>query len=123
MLSGSSITSFTSADESTYRRRRSALSAVFLDGLAGGHRAGYGIASQRLYEVRWRGHLASRDELLESVVRQRSKDGDGDSIMRDLERLALAYAPNGCRECVSKLSNTDATAHVVTCYHQLPRSV
>ena len=100
------------APRKTYKRRRSALSAVFLDGLAGGHRAGYGIAPQRLYEVRWRGHLAPRDELLESVVGQGSEDRDGHSIMGHLERLALAYAPNGCRERVSKLSNTDASAHV-----------
>src|SRR5918992_4010280 len=112
MLSGSSITSFTSAEESTYRRRRSALSSVFLDGLAGAHRAGHRIAPEGLDQLRRRRRLAARNELLGSVRGEGSQDGDWHSIIGYLERLALAHAPNGRRERVSKLSNADASAHV-----------
>src|ERR687896_137150 len=119
MLSGSSITSFTRAEESTYRRRRSALSAVVLDGLAGGYRASHGVALEGLDQLRRRRRLATRKELLGSVRGEGSQDGDRYSIVGDLERLALAHAPDGRRERVSKLSNADAGAHVVTCYHRV----
>jgi len=58
-LSGSSMTSFTSAEESTYSRRRSALSAIVLERLACAAPAGHRVAGeppdQRLTRRRFSG--------------------------------------------------------------------
>src|SRR6266536_4832095 len=97
----------------------SALSAVFLQGLAGSDRANWWEASN------WAGqraallHLTPRHQASQPVLRDRGEQGNRLAVVCDLDRFPLAHTPHGCRQVVPQFTYSDSGPHVTTCYHSV----
>jgi len=102
--------------------RRSALSAIFLQRLAGRQCTG------RRKPPKWSTkRLAGRDvggleQPLDAVRAHGREHRDRPVMVRDLNRFALAHTADRGRQPIPKLTYADLVRHpVATCYHNIGR--
>src|SRR5665213_2341154 len=98
-------------------RRRSALSAIVLERLAGGLCAGWHKPPQRSGQGLAGSDVRGLEQPADAIRADGCEHRDGPMMVGDLNRLAVAHAADrGCQP-VTKLPDTDLLGH---CDHTLP---
>jgi hypothetical protein len=108
------MTSFTSADASTYAIRGSAARSVVLERGRSGHTAHRRVPLDRLCKrLRFR-CIADDDEPFDSARRHACQQRNQLAVVRYLDGLAAADAAHRSREIVAKLADSHSMRHVTT---------
>jgi hypothetical protein len=96
--------------------RRSALSAVFPERLAGAHAAHRLMQSDGLVERPAWGYVARLVQALDAIDGRWGKHSDAFVVVRYLDCLSCSHAPDGCGEMIAQLADPD----LLHCDRMLP---
>jgi hypothetical protein len=106
------MTSLTSADESAYMSRGSALSAIVLERLGGRQASGRRKPTKWSIErLAWR-DVGGLEQPVDAVPTYGREHRDGLAMMGDLNRLAVAHATDRCRQLVAQLPYSHLIGHL-----------